>query len=199
MPRTGLTSEQLKERAIDCAVTQVQQVGFHRVKLSDIAKALGVSHAALYGHFADKSALFDAVTERWLAKFDAEQEALCELEENRDALKRLVQWFVQLHRMKVMKVKHEPELFKGLNYSSEGEKPFVKAHISTMRRQLRTIISQAVDSNLIKPRTVDDIVSLLLDATVGFHHPAMVVLYVGEDREQQLRHLLETLIKGLRE
>ncbi len=77
MPRTGLTSEQLKAKAIDCAIAQMKLVGFQRVTLSDIAKDLGVSHAALYGHFADKSALFDAVSERWLLKIDAEQETLC--------------------------------------------------------------------------------------------------------------------------
>src|ERR1700679_2935303 len=118
MPRTGLTSEQLKDKAIDYAITQMQLVGFNRVTLSDIAKAVGVSHAALYGHFADKAALFDAVSERWLARLESELEALCTAKKSGDAVERLIQWFLHLHRAKVEKVKHEPELFKAFNYSA---------------------------------------------------------------------------------
>ena len=198
MPRTGLTSEQLKEKAIDCAIAQMQLVGFNRVTFSDIAKALGVSHAALYGHFADKAALFDAVSQRWLTKMDSQQEALCTERKSSDALERLVQWFIQLHRMKIQKVKHEPELFKAFNYSAQIEKPFVKKHMATMHRQLSTIVSQAMDSGLIRAKSADTVVALLFEATIGFHHPALVAISVGENRERLLRKLLDTLIDGLR-
>src|SRR5271170_643457 len=192
MPRTGLTSEQLKEKAIDCAIAQMQLVGFNRVTFSDIAKALGVSHAALYGHFADKAALFDAVSQRWLTKMDSQQEALCTERKSSDALERLVQWFIQLHRMKIQKVKHEPELFKAFNYSAQIEKPFVKKHMATMHRQLSTIVSQAMDSGLIRAKSADTVVALLFEATIGFHHPALVAISVGENREPLLRKLLNT-------
>lgn len=198
MPRTGLTPAQLKEKAIDYAMEQMKQVGFSRVTLSDIAKSLGVSHAALYGHFADKAALFDAVTERWLSKFDDEQEHLCLEQEPNDAVKRIVQWFVNLHRMKVAKIRNEPELFKAFNYSSQTEKPFVKHHMNRMRRQLSTIVSQAMNTGLIKRGDVDSVVSLLFEGTVGYHHPLMVATYINEPREQNLRQLLETLIGGLK-
>jgi AcrR family transcriptional regulator len=198
MPRTGLTSEQLKEKAIDSAIAQMELVGFDRVKLSDIAKSLGVSHAALYGHFADKSALFDAVSQRWLTKIDSEQEALCIERKAGDAIERLSEWFINLHRMKVQKVKHEPELFKAFNYSAQIEKPFVKKHIETMHRQLYTIVSQAIDAGLIKAKSADAVVALIFEATIGFHHPAMVASHMGENREPLLRKVLDTLIDGLR-
>jgi len=198
MPRTGLTSEQLKEKAIDCALTHMRQVGFNKVRLSDIAKELGVSHAALYGHFADKSALFDAVCARWLEDFDAQQEILCTEVEPNDALKRLTEWFIRLHQMKVAKVKNDPELFKALNYSTEVEKPFVQSHLSVMRRQLTVIVSQAVQANLIQRKNVDEVVTLLMEATNSFHHPAMVAMYAGQERENLLKRLLDTLFEGLR-
>jgi AcrR family transcriptional regulator len=176
----------------------MQLVGFNRVKLSDIAKDLGVSHAALYGHFTDKSALFDAVSERWLNKLDSEQEKLCIESAGVDAIQRIIHWFLQLHRAKVAKVKHEPELFKALNYSTEAEKPFVKVHMSTMKQQLRALVSQAIHANLIKSNNIDATVSLLCEATIGFHHPAMVANHVNDDRESVLRELLQTLLNGLK-
>lgn len=198
MPRTGLTPTQLKEKAIDYAMEQMKLVGFTRVTLSDIAKSLGVSHAALYSHFADKAALFDAVSERWLAKFDHEQESLCVEQKPYDAIERLLQWFINLHRMKVAKVMNEPELFKAFNYSSQTEKPFVKRHMDTMRRQLSTIVSQAMDCGMLKKGDVDSIVSQLFEGTVGFHHPLMVATYASGYREENLKLLLETLTNGLR-
>lgn len=196
MPRTGLTAEQLKEKAIDHALQHMRQVGFNKVRLSDIAKELGVSHAALYSHFADKSALFDAVCERWLVEFDAEQEKLCLEKSSGDALDRLTQWFVQLHKMKIAKVKNDPELFKALNFSTEVEKPFVQKHLSTMRRQLSVIVSQAMKAKLVADKNVDDIVTLLMEATMSFHHPAMVAMHGVNDREILLRQVLNTMYDG---
>ncbi len=99
--------------------------------------------------------------------------------------------------MKVMKVKHEPELFKAFNYSAQVEKPFVQMHMATMRRQLSTIVRQAIASKLIKAKNVDDIVSILFEGTIGFHHPAMVVMHMDENREPMLKDVLDTLIEGL--
>ncbi len=202
MPRTGLTAEQLKEKAIDHALLHMRQVGFNKVRLSDIAKELGVSHAALYSHFADKSALFDAVCERWLVEFDDEQEKLCTEKKSGDALQRLTLWFVQLHKMKIAKVKNDPELFKALNFSTEVEKPFVQKHLATMRRQLGVIVGQAINSRLIKGPTAgadkntDEVVTLLMESTMSFHHPAMVAMYGATDREKLLKQVLETMYQG---
>jgi len=198
MPRTGLSSEQLKDKAIDYAIEQMKSVGFDRVKLSDIAKSLGVTHAALYGHFADKSALFDAVSERWLNKIDNEQEHLCSEQKPGDAIDRLTQWFINLHRMKVMKVKHEPELFKAFNYSAQIEKTFVREHMANMHRQLNTIVAQAMKSKLLKKDDVEKVVALLFEGTIGFHYPALVAVHVNEDREPKLLMVLDVLLAGLK-
>ena len=63
MPRTGLTASEIKEKAIDLTIEKMRANGFDKVRLTDVAKSLGVSHAALYSHFKDKTALFDAVSE----------------------------------------------------------------------------------------------------------------------------------------
>ena len=47
MPRTGLTADQIKERAVEAALVRMREVGFEKVRLTEIAKELGVSHAAL--------------------------------------------------------------------------------------------------------------------------------------------------------
>ena len=66
MPKTGLTAAEIRDKALDVTIEQIRRYGFDKVRLVDIAKDLGVSHAALYTHFADRGALLDAVSERWL-------------------------------------------------------------------------------------------------------------------------------------
>ena len=196
MPRTGLTAEQLKEKALDAMIEQMKLVGFERVRLSEIAKSLDVSHAALYSHFADKSALFDAVTERWLTRFDREQEFLCTQKSPGDARARLIEWFVRLHQMKVMKVKLEPELFKAFNYSAIGARAFIAEHMATMRRQLSTIVRQMAEENTIR-NDVDSVVTVLFEGTNGFHHPAMVATHISEERQELLVSVLNAMLDGL--
>ena len=60
MPKTGLSAAEIRDKAIEVTVEQMRRHGFDRVRLVDIAKDLGVSHAALYSHFADRRALLDA-------------------------------------------------------------------------------------------------------------------------------------------
>ena len=77
MPRTGLTAEEIKAKSIELTIATMRKEGFDKVRLTDIAKALGVSHAALYSHFKDKTDLLDAVSDRWLIKIDEELATIC--------------------------------------------------------------------------------------------------------------------------
>jgi len=194
MPKTGLTQTQLKERAIACTVDRMRKFGYDKVRLSDIARDLGITHAALYGHFADKSALFDAVSEKWL--FDVDQELSKFVEQDGDPLKRIQGWFLHLHRAKCQKVRLDPELYKAFNLSAQIDKQFVKLHLENMHRQLTTLVKEAIARKQISGNA-SEIVDTLLHATSAFHHPALVVAYINEDREPQLKKILTVMFKGL--
>lgn len=194
MPKTGLTSEQLRDRAIACTVDRMRKFGFEKVRLSDIAKDLGVTHAALYGHFSDKAALFDAVTERWLLELDEKLAVICK--SPGDPLDLIIEWCVELHRAKCEKVRFDPELYRAFNFTAQLEKPFVQNHIATMYLQMEGLLQHAIDRKQI----VGDakaIADLVLNATTGFHHPVLVMDYIDEEREPLLKELLRTIFKGL--
>lgn len=194
MPKTGLTQSQLKERAIECTIERMRKFGYEKVRLSDIAKDLGITHAALYGHFADKSALFDAVSEQWLLNMDRELSTY--VDSDGDPLDRIIDWFTHLHRSKCEKVRLDPELYKAFNLSAQIHKPFVRHHLESMHQQLTLLVEQAIARKLISGN-VSEIVETLFQATAAFHHPALVVAYIQEDREPQLKSILQVLFKGL--
>src|ERR1700730_12482652 len=98
MPKTGLTASEIRDKAIDVTIEQMRRSGFDRVRLVDIAKDLGVSHEALYTHFADRGALLDAVSERWVNALEISLEAICR--EDKDPVAKIHEWFQKLYRTK---------------------------------------------------------------------------------------------------
>src|SRR5271155_2724206 len=106
MPKTGLTAEAVRDKAIEVTIEQMRRHGFDRVRLVDIAKDLGVSHAALYTHFADRSALLDAVSERWVNALETSLEAICR--KDKDPVSKIHEWFQKLYSAKRAKALNDP-------------------------------------------------------------------------------------------
>jgi len=124
MPRTGLTAGQLRAKAVESTIHQIRRHGFEKVRLVDVAKEVGVTHAALYGHFKDKSALLDAVSEKWLNSLEEKLLQVCQKE--KDPIARIQEWFFRLHELKRQKVTNEPELYKAFDFAAKMKKSFYK-------------------------------------------------------------------------
>jgi AcrR family transcriptional regulator len=190
-----MTAEEIKEKAIDATVARMRKEGFDKVRLIDIAKDLNLSHAALYAHFKDKTALLDAVSERWLLKIDESLEAVCRKE--KDPVDKIVLWMLTLHRAKVAKVQNDPELYKAFDMSTAVQKPFSKKHMETMRRQLIGLVNEAVTKRRLKNIDPENIADILHTSMLAFHHPKLVAQYIQEKREPLLRQVLEKILVGL--
>jgi AcrR family transcriptional regulator len=196
VPKTGLSPGEIREKAIASTLTRMRRHGFEKVSLVDVAADLGLSHAALYSYFADKAALLDAVSERWLNAMDSELEKI--VRQDRDPLLKIHDWFLKLHRFKREKVQHDPELFKSFNLASEVRKPFVIAHMESMRRQITTLVKEAMAAGKIRKGSTEKASEILREVMVGFSHPKLVVQYLEDNREPLLKQTLETVLNGLR-
>jgi len=189
MPRTGLSAEELRERAIDAALARIRLVGFDKVRLSDVARDIGISHAALYAHFVDKAALLDAVTRRWLS---AVEDALAAVASSAaEPEERITEWFVTLYRMKRSRALEDPEPHKAFDIAAALDKPFVVAHLEHMLGELAALFAALGGG---KPRRQAE---LAYAATAAFHHPTLVAQTARHDREQQLRDIVALLLQGL--
>jgi AcrR family transcriptional regulator len=195
MPRTGLTALEIKSKAVDEASAMMREVGFDKVRLTDVAKRLGVSHAALYAHFEDKAALFDAVSERWLTQIDDNLAAICSKRGN--PADKIVEWMVAFHRAKLAKVQHDPELYKSFDLTANLKKPYVRRHMDAVRSQLVGLATEAIAKRRLRSADPEAIATVLYEATMGFHHPKLVALYAHEAREPLLRAVVDSVLKGL--
>jgi len=59
----GLKPEDTRQRVIDGAAQVFAELGFERARVTDIAKAAGLSSGAMYNHFESKAELLAAVVE----------------------------------------------------------------------------------------------------------------------------------------
>ena len=195
MPRTGLSPEEIQDRAVGLAVARMRRDGFRKVRLVDVAKDIGVSHAALYGHFADKAALLDAVSARWLQAIDAELDAYCR--SRRAPLAKLQGWCRCLHQRKRERVRRDPELYKSFDAAAELGKPFIRVHLANARRQVTGLVREAMAAGRIRRGDPARVAAIILAATAAFHHPKLVAQFLADDREPLLRQTLAAVLKGL--
>lgn len=196
MPRTGLSGAEIKDRAVAVTVAKMRAEGFDKVRLTDVAKELGVSHAALYAHFEDKSALLDAVSERWLLDIDRALEAVCRSDEA--PAEKIVTWMLTLHRAKVAKIQNDPELYKSFDLQAIATKPYVQRHMAAMRAQLVSLAAAACSKRRLRDIDADAMASVLFESLMSFHHPRLVAQHIHEKREPLLRLVAENVLRGLR-
>jgi AcrR family transcriptional regulator len=195
MPRTGLTQEELRHAILEALETNVRRYGLERTRLVDVAKSVGVSHSALYKLFADKQALLDEVSDRWLLHIESDLETVTKRKIK--ASRKLREWFVMLHQLKVKKFQADPELYAAFNMASSEMRPFVQRHLAVNSAQLEQIVRQGMDSGEFKKADVKTLAQTLATATLAFHHPKLVLENLDKDRVSELNALLKLLLEAI--
>ena len=196
MPRTGLTKDQLKDRLIGLTEKKIRDEGFKRLKLTQLANDLGISHAALYKHVSGREALLDLVSEKWLLEIDCRLKEISQ--EAIEAYDLLLKWFGTYHQLKRGKVQKDPEIYKTFNLAVEKKKDFVQTHLDELNDQLAHIVRRGKDVGMYSQLSTRATVKLLMDSTTSFHHPVLVAEQQDRDRGGELERLLGTLVRGLK-
>ena len=61
----GAFKKEKEEAILEAALKIIKDKGFHRARMSDIAKAANISYGLVYHYFKTKDDLFDAILSRW--------------------------------------------------------------------------------------------------------------------------------------
>ncbi len=72
---TGLYKSEISDKIIQAAIASFAQTGFHRTKMEDIAKRLGLSKGTIYLYFSSKEDLFLAICDYYLRVIKERQNA----------------------------------------------------------------------------------------------------------------------------
>ncbi|MFE9750829.1 TetR family transcriptional regulator [Saccharothrix saharensis] len=192
MAEGALTAEVILSTTEDV----LRRFGPAKATVVDVARALGVSHGSVYRHFPTKTALREAVTQRWLDRAHAGLGELAAADT--PAPQRLRDWLAALFEAKRRKALGDPELFATFSVLVNENSAVVAAHIAAMVEDLTRIVADGVASGDFT--TPDPAVSAkaVFDATARFHDPAHAADWSAPDVDAAFDAVVSLLVAGLR-
>jgi AcrR family transcriptional regulator len=189
-------SSDTRERILAAAEDLLRKHGLAKTTVVDVARALDMSHANVYRHFASKTELQDAVAKSWLKKIMVPLRAI--VAESGSAAERLERWVLTLAAAKRAKVLSDPELFATYHAIAQEARDVVEAHVGELQEQVATIIRDGTASGEFKVKKPDAAALAVLNATARFHHPYHVKESGGRDTTAEIRAVLKLVLAGLR-
>jgi AcrR family transcriptional regulator len=159
-----------RDRIVATAEDVIRRFGPAKATVVDVARALGVSHAAVYRHVATKAELRDLVVLRWMEELMPPLRAIAARPGPAPA--RLKRLFETLIATKHRRAAEDPELFAAYRTLTAGTRSVVAAHVDELVGLAATIVRAGVEDGTF--RRVDPMAAAraLLFATSRFHHPA---------------------------
>ncbi|BBJ43948.1 TetR family transcriptional regulator [Streptomyces antimycoticus] len=183
-------------RILEATEDVLRRYGPAKATVVDVARALGVSHGSVYRHFHSKTALREAVTERWL---DQEHDALSRIARGKaPATERLEDWLLTLFAAKRRKAGVDPELFATYLALASENSETVARHVETMLDQLTMIVESGIAGGEFTMRDARATARALWDATTRFHDPVYAPRWSDPDMDLAFAAVCELLVDGLR-
>ncbi len=193
MPRadTRLT----RDRILATAEDVIRRFGPAKATVVDVARALGVSHAAVYRHVATKAELRDLVVGRWVETTMPPLRTIAAAGgPAAQRLRRLVDTLIAVKRRRAA---DDPEVFAAYRTLAGDAKSVVAAHVEELVALVAAVIRSGVKEGTF--RTVDPVAAgrAVLFATCRFHHPAHAAEWVDPDIDEAYNDVWELLMEGL--
>jgi AcrR family transcriptional regulator len=188
---TPLTLDQILATAEDV----IRRFGPAKANVVDVARALGVSHAAVYRHVATKAELRDLVVSRCAEALMPPLRGIATM--HGSAALRLRQLFDTLIAVKRRWANEDPELFTAYRALAPDSKSAAAVHIEEVVSLAASIISDGVREGtfrVVEPLTT---ARAFLYATSRFHHPAHVAEWSDQATESAYNDVWHVLMNGL--
>jgi AcrR family transcriptional regulator len=184
-----------RERILAAAEDVVRRFGPAKATVVDVARALGVSHAAVYRHVATKAELRDLVVGRWV---EATMPPLRVIVAGRGgAPQRLRRLFDALIAVKRRRATEDPELFAAYRILAADAQSVAAAHVDELVGLAAMVIRSGTEEGTFRP--VDPVAAgrAVLFATSRFHHPAHAAEWVDAAIDEAYEDVWQILMDGL--
>lgn len=190
-PETPLTRDQI----VDAAEDVLRRFGPAKANVVDVARALGVSHAAVYRHVENKAALRDLVVGRWVEQVMPPLRAIAA--QAGPAPRRLRHFFDTLMACKRQRASADPELFAAYRTFAAGARALAAAHVEELIALVAEIIRAGVKEGTF--RKVDPLIAgrAVLLATMRFHHPVHASEWSEPTIDADFEAVWSLLMEGL--
>jgi AcrR family transcriptional regulator len=185
-----------RDRILAAAEDVIRRFGPAKATVVDVARALGVSHTAVYRHVATKAELRGLVVGRWAEQTMPPLRAVAG--RPGPAPQRLRQLFDALIAVKRRRAANDPELFAAYRTLAADAESVVAAHLDELVGLAAAVIRSGVKEGTF--RNVDPVAAgrAVLFATSRFHHPAHTAEWLDPAIDAQYKDVWDLLMDGLR-
>jgi AcrR family transcriptional regulator len=183
------------DRIIATAEDVVRRFGPDKATVSDVARALGVSHAAVHKHVGTKSELRDLVVGRWMeVMMPPLREIAAEPGPAPERLRRLIETLIAGKRRRST---GDAELFAAYRTLAMGARAVVAVHIEELISLTAAVIRAGIEEGSM--RKLDPVAAgkAVLLATSRFHHPLHADEWSDPDIDAAFDDVWRLLMYGL--
>jgi AcrR family transcriptional regulator len=184
-----------RDRILAAAEDVIRRFGPSKATVVDVARALGVSHTAVYKHVSSKAELRDLVVGQWVeATMPALRAIVAQPGPAPLRLRKLIDALIAVKRRRATE---DPELFSAFRTLGADAKSVVIAHIDELIKLVATVIASGVKDGMF--RTVDPVATgrAVLVATSKFHHPAHAAEWGDPAIDAAYNDVWQLLMDGL--
>jgi AcrR family transcriptional regulator len=184
-----------RDRILAAAEDVIRRFGPAKATVVDVARALGVSHTAVYRHVATKAELRDLVVGRWVEATMPPLRAIAALADPApQRLRKLVDALIAVKRGRIAE---DPELFSAYRTLAADAQSVVAAHVNELIGLTAKVIGSGVEEGTF--RTVDPMAAgrAVLVATSKFHHPAHAGEWADPSIDAAYNDVWQLLMSGL--
>src|SRR5579872_2435702 len=159
-----------RDQILDTAEDVIRRFGPAKATVVDVARALGVSHAAVYRHVATKAELRDLVVSRWVEATLPPLRAIAA--KSGPAPQRLRQLIDTMIAVKRRRATDDPEVFAAYRTLAQGAQSVTSAYVEELVTVIAMVIHSGVKDGTF--RKIEPVAGAraVLFATARFHHPA---------------------------
>ena len=182
------------ETILSATEAVLRRHGPSKATVVEVARVLGVSHTAVYRYFPSKTALREAVTQRWLNRAN---DKLLTVDSRLAPPDRLRAWLVTLFTVKRTLAAEDPELFAMYGILAAEHSGTAEEHVAGLVGQLQNIIADGVAAGDFRATDLEESAKAVFEATIRFHHPAHAAEWSAPGMDASLDRVCTLLLDGL--
>jgi AcrR family transcriptional regulator len=184
-----------RDRILAAAEDVIRRFGPSKATVVDVARALGVSHTAVYKHVSSKAELRDLVVGQWVEATMPPLRAI--VARPGPAPQRLRELIDALIAVRRRRAADDVELFTAYRTLSTDAKSVVAAHVDELIKLVATVIASGIQDGTFRPIDPAAAARAVLIATSKFHHPAHAFEWTDPAIEAALNDVWMLLMNGL--
>lgn len=182
-----------KETILNATEEAIRRFGPDKANISDVAKSLKVSHAAIYRYYDGKAALWNAVVERWLTHLHAASNDILKEDSPADAkLFQLLEGFVEAKRRSAVE---DAEMFANYMKLAQNSTEAIEKGKEEGINRIEQVIVQGTEEGIFFTEFPHQEAMALYLAMSFFIHPNS---FEDPDRNKNIEAVVTLLIRGLK-